>query len=53
MKNEENAMHQNTYAVRDKVFQQVYDAPSSLPGKYKCLTSDKDKREMEKILGMP
>lgn len=46
-------MHQNTYPVSDKIFQKVYDAPSSLPGKHKWLTSDKDKRQIEKILGMP
>jgi len=46
-------MHQDTIPVNDKVFQQVYDAPSSLPGKHKWLTKDDDVRKIEKLLGMP
>lgn len=46
-------MHQNTKAVSDELFQAVYDAPSSLPGRFKWMTIDKDVRQIEKILGMP
>ena len=41
-----------TVMVTDEVFKQVYDSPSSLPGKYRWLTSDKDVRMIEKLLGM-
>jgi hypothetical protein len=43
----------STLAVSDKVFKQVYDAPSSLPGRYKWLTPDEDVRAIEKLLHMP
>lgn len=43
----------STLAVNDKLFKQVYDSPTSLPGRYKWLTSDEDVREIEKLLNMP
>ena len=43
----------NTLAVSDKVFREVYDSPSSLPGRHKWLTRDEDVRKIESLLGMP
>jgi hypothetical protein len=43
----------NTFPVSAEIFQQVYDSPSSLPGKFKWLTTDADVRKIEKLLGMP
>jgi len=51
-KSTQKKMHQNTKAVSDELFQAVYDAPSSLPGRFKWVTTDEDVREIEKILGM-
>ncbi|MCC9074417.1 hypothetical protein LNQ49_22750 [Flavobacterium sp. F-65] len=45
--------HQNTLPVNDKIFQAVYDSPSSLPGKQKWITKEEDVRMIEKLLGMP
>lgn len=42
-----------TYPVSDKLFQQVYDAPTSLPGRYKWLTKEADVRKIEELMGMP
>ncbi len=41
-----------TYVVNEDVFKQVYDSPRSLPGKEKWLTSEKDVRTIERLLGM-
>jgi hypothetical protein len=41
-----------TVAVRDEIFQQVYDSPASLPGKERWVTRDEDVREIERLLGM-
>lgn len=43
----------NTLAVSDPVFKQVYDSPTSLPGRHKWLTCDDDVRKIESLLGMP
>jgi hypothetical protein len=43
----------NTYPVDDALFKQVYDSPSSLPGKHRWVTPTDDVREIEKLLGMP
>ncbi len=53
MKTSKPATQQATLAVSDKVFQEVYDSPASLPGKYKWVTKDEDVRRIEKLLGMP
>jgi len=42
-----------THHVSDEIFKQVYDSPSSLPGKHSWVTRDDDVREIEKLLGMP
>lgn len=42
-----------TLPVDDKIFKQVYDSPSSLPGKIKWLTPDDDVRAIERLLNMP
>lgn len=41
-----------TRMVSNELFQQVYDSPSSLPGKEKWVTRDEDVRQIEKLLGM-
>ncbi len=41
-----------TRIVSDEVFKQVYDSPHSLPGKEKWVTTEKDVRAIERILGM-
>jgi len=43
----------NTFPVSDEVFRQVYDSPSSLPGKFRWVTKDEDVRAIEEILGIP
>lgn len=43
----------HTLPVDDEVFRQVYDSPASLPGRYRWLTSERDVREIEVMLGMP
>ena len=53
VKKADAAAGQQTFPVSNEVFKMVYDAPSSLPGKYKWVTADKDVRQIEKILGMP
>lgn len=52
--NHESAESQSltTFAVSEEVFRQVYDSPTSLPGKEKWVTSDEDVREIECLLGM-
>jgi hypothetical protein len=47
------SQQQQTFPVSNDVFKMVYDAPSSLPGKYKWVTADQDVRQIEKLLGMP
>ena len=47
------APKQQTFPVSNEVFKMVYDAPSSLPGKHKWVTTDKDVRAIEKLMGMP
>lgn len=42
-----------TRNVEPDLFRTVYDSPRSLPGKHKWVTSDKDVREIEKVLGLP
>jgi hypothetical protein len=44
--------HRTTIEVDEDVFRQVYDSPSSLPGKEKWVTIDEDVRMIEKLLGM-
>lgn len=41
-----------TRVVSNEIFQQVYDSPSSLPGKHSWVTRDQDVREIEKLLGI-
>jgi hypothetical protein len=52
----EDTEHQNTrsstHIVDQDIFKQVYDSPASLPGKEKWITSEKDVREIERLLGM-
>jgi hypothetical protein len=48
-----NAPKQQTYPVSNEVFKMVYDAPSSLPGKYKWVPGDEDVRKIESLLRMP
>jgi hypothetical protein len=47
------APKQQTFPVNQEVFKMVYDAPSSLPGTHKWVTTDKDVRQIEQFLGMP
>ena len=48
-----NNNHQSsTRVVSEEIFKQVYDSPSSLPGKQKWVTSDRDVRTIEQLLGM-
>jgi len=42
----------STRVVSAEVFRQVYDSPHSLPGKDKWVTTDKDVRAIERLLGM-
>ena len=46
------AKPRSTHQVSDEIFKQVYDSPSSLPGKQAWVTSDEDVRAIEKLLGM-
>jgi len=48
----DGAKERSTFVVPIEIFQEVYDSPSSLPGKYKWVTADDDVRKIEKILGM-
>jgi hypothetical protein len=41
-----------TQQVTNEVFKAVYDSPTSLPGRFKWLTPDRDVRRIEKLLGM-
>ena len=41
-----------TQQVTNEVFKAVYDSPTSLPGRFKWLTADRDVRRIEKLLGM-
>ena len=41
-----------TRVVDAALFRQVYDSPRSLPGKHKWLTTEKDVRKLEGLLGM-
>ena len=41
-----------TQQVTNDVFKAVYDSPTSLPGRFKWLTPDRDVRRIEKLLGM-
>ena len=43
----------NTLPVSDRVFREVYDSPTSLPGRLKWVTRDEDVRKIEALLGMP
>ena len=47
------APKQHTFPVTNEVFKMVYDAPSSLPGKHKWVTTDEDLRKIEALLKMP
>lgn len=47
------APKQQTFPVTNEVFKMVYDAPSSLPGRHKWVTTDEDVRQIEKLLGLP
>lgn len=46
-------MKRTTLPVSDSAFRQIYDSPSSLPGRHRWLTPDDDVREIERLLGMP
>ena len=46
-------MKKATIAVSEAVFREVYDAPASLPGRHKWVTTDRDVRQIEKLLNMP
>lgn len=51
-----HAPARTTYPVSTELFQRVYDAPASLPGKHRWMTwmtSDEDVRATEKLLGVP
>jgi len=47
-----NNHESSTRVVSEEIFKQVYDSPSSLTGKQKCVTSDRDLRIIEQLLGM-
>lgn len=51
--NKNEGVKRQTFPVSDEVFKMVYDAPSSLPGKFKWVTSDEDVRKIERVLGIP
>jgi len=51
--NKNEGTKRQTFPVSDEVFKMVYDAPSSLPGKFKWVTIDKDVRKIEHVLGIP
>ena len=53
MQPSDQAPQRFTFPVSNEIFQAVYDSPASLPGKHKWITSEKDVRQMEEILGMP
>ena|SRR5687767_6615599 len=53
MPNKSKEPKATTRVVDAEVFKQVYDSPHSLPGKEKWVTTDKDVREIERLLGMP
>ena len=42
------APKQQTFPVSNEVFKMVYDAPSSLPGKHKWVTTDEDVRKIKR-----
>ncbi len=42
----------STYPVPAELFREVYDSPSSLPGKHAWVTPDEDVREIEALLGI-
>jgi hypothetical protein len=42
-----------THVVNPELFQQVYDSPHALPGKYRWVTTDADVRMIEQLLGIP
>ncbi len=46
------APFRSTRVVSAEVFKQVYDSPRSLPGKEQWMTTDKDVRVIERLLGM-
>jgi hypothetical protein len=48
----DRADQKSTFMVGNDLFQQVYDSPSSLPGKEQWVTRDEDVRQIEKLLGM-
>lgn len=50
---ETNRNDKTTFEVPPEVFRQVYDSPTSLPGKHRWVTTDADVRAIEKLLGMP
>ncbi len=41
-----------TRIVSEDLFHKVYDSPRSLPGKLRWVTSEKDVREIERLLGL-
>jgi hypothetical protein len=50
--NKNIASKQQTFSVGDEVFKMMYDAPFSLLGKFKWVTTDEDVRKIEHLLGM-
>ena len=48
----ETPRDRSTYPVPDELFREVYDSPSSLPGKHSWVTPDEDVREIEALLGI-
>jgi hypothetical protein len=47
-----NSPQKQTHAVSDEVFRQVYESPSSLPGRHRWLTPTDEVRQIENLLGM-
>lgn len=45
-------LQRQTHALNNAVFHEMYDSPSSLPGRYRWLTRDKDVRKIEELLDM-
>ena len=46
-----NNYESSTRVVSEEIFKQVYDSPSPVPGKQKWVTSDRDIRIIEQLLG--
>ena len=51
-KSRKSPSSRTTFDVGPDVFKQVYDSPRALPGKHKWVTSDRDVRSIEQMLGI-